>query len=167
MSANLEAEMNLQLLPTTTTAEAEETLEDLAEELEIPPYRYEQAEASYKSLGRWLNRENSRIRQYGPQVHVQGSFGLGTVIPPITDDEHYDVDPVTSLPPDQGSGQPDPANAALTHGGIDLRPRKCRGGPALLRNATITIAARGSRLAAGLEEAPSGVARLLGVLQHA
>src|SRR3981189_1928950 len=69
--------MNLQLRP-TTTAEAEETLEDLAEELEIPPYRYEQAEASYKSLGRWLNRENSSIRQYGRQVHVQGSFGLGT-----------------------------------------------------------------------------------------
>jgi len=85
--------MNLQLRP-TTTAEAEETLEDLAEELEIPPYRYEQAEASYKSLGRWLNRENSSIRQYGPQVHVQGSFGLGTVIPPIADDEHYDVDAI-------------------------------------------------------------------------
>jgi len=85
--------MNLQLRP-TTTVEAEETLEDLAEELEIPPYRYEQAEASYKSLGRWLSRENSSIRQYGPQVHVQGSFGLGTVIPPIADDEHYDVDAV-------------------------------------------------------------------------
>jgi hypothetical protein len=27
-------------------------------------------------------------------VHVQGSFGLGTVIPPISDEEHYDVDAV-------------------------------------------------------------------------
>src|SRR4051812_8131462 len=92
-SANLETEMNLQVRP-TTTAEAEETLEDLAEELEIPPYRYEQAETSYKSLGDWLNREGSSIRQYEPQVHVQGSFGLGTVIPPINDNEHYDIDAV-------------------------------------------------------------------------
>ena len=27
-------------------------------------------------------------------MHVQGSFGLGTVIPPISDEEHYDVDAV-------------------------------------------------------------------------
>ena len=84
--------MNVQVR--TTTTEAEETLEALAEELEIPQHRYEDAERSYKSLGDWLNRENSSIRQYEPQVHVQGSFGLGTVIPPIADDEHYDVDAV-------------------------------------------------------------------------
>jgi len=84
--------MNVQVR--TTTAEAEETLEALAEELEIPQHRYEDAERSYRSLGDWLNRENSSIRQYEPQVHVQGSFGLGTVIPPIADDEHYDVDAV-------------------------------------------------------------------------
>jgi hypothetical protein len=84
--------MNVQVR--TTTPEAEETLEALAEELEIPQHRYEDAERSYKSLGDWLNRENSSIRQYEPQVHVQGSFGLGTVIPPIADDEHYDVDAV-------------------------------------------------------------------------
>ncbi|MGZ6242842.1 MAG: nucleotidyltransferase domain-containing protein [Candidatus Binataceae bacterium] len=60
----------------------------------MPQHRYEDAERSYQSLGDWLNRENSSIRQYEPQVHVQGSFGLGTVIPPIADDEHYDVDAV-------------------------------------------------------------------------
>ena len=84
--------MNVQVR--TTTAEAEKILEALAEELEIPQHRYEDAERSYQSLGDWLNRENSSIRQYEPQVHVQGSFGLGTVIPPIADDEHYDVDAV-------------------------------------------------------------------------
>jgi hypothetical protein len=88
--------MNVHMRPTVTT-EAEEVLEDLAEELEIPPYRYQQAETSYKSLGAWLNRSTSSIRQYDPQVHVQGSFGLGTVIPPISDTEHYDIDAVSEF----------------------------------------------------------------------
>ncbi|MGY0574190.1 nucleotidyltransferase domain-containing protein [Bradyrhizobium sp. RDM12] len=77
-----------------TTEEAAKTLEALAKELEISPHRYEQAETSYRSLGDWLNRPASSIRQFDAQVHVQGSFGLGTVIPPISDDEHYDVDAV-------------------------------------------------------------------------
>lgn len=85
--------MNLHMRP-TVTPQAEETLEDLAESLAIPETRYEQAERSYKALGEWLNRPDSSIRQYDPQVHVQGSFGLGTVIPPISDEEHYDVDAV-------------------------------------------------------------------------
>jgi hypothetical protein len=76
------------------TPEAEETLEDLTDSLAIPESRYEQAERSYKALGDWLNRPDSSIRQFDPQVHVQGSFGLGTVIPPISDEEHYDVDAV-------------------------------------------------------------------------
>jgi hypothetical protein len=78
----------------TVTPEADEILEDLAEELEIPQHRYEQAETSYKSLGDWLNRPESSIRNYDPQVHVQGSFGLGTVTPPLTEKDEYDIDAV-------------------------------------------------------------------------
>lgn len=88
--------MNVYMRP-TVTPEAEETLEDLADSLAIPESRYEQAERSYKSLGDWLNRPNSSIRQFDPQVHVQGSFGLGTVIPPISDEEHYDIDAVSEF----------------------------------------------------------------------
>ncbi|UPK39899.1 nucleotidyltransferase [Bradyrhizobium sp. 186] len=85
--------MNVHMRP-SVTPEAEETLEDLADSLAIPESRYEEAERSYKSLGDWLNRPASTIRQFDPQVHVQGSFGLDTVIPPISDEEHYDVDAV-------------------------------------------------------------------------
>lgn len=85
--------MNVHTRP-TVTPEAEEMLEDLAESLEISEHRYEQAEKRYKSLGEWLNRPESTIRQYDPHVHVQGSFGLGTVTPPLTDDDEYDVDAV-------------------------------------------------------------------------
>ncbi|WP_245331921.1 nucleotidyltransferase [Bradyrhizobium sp. NAS80.1] len=85
--------MNVHVRP-VITPEAEETLEDLADSLAIPESRYEQAERSYKALGDWLNRPASSMQQFDPQVHVQGSFGLGTVIPPISDGEHYDVDAV-------------------------------------------------------------------------
>jgi hypothetical protein len=76
------------------TRESEEFLEDLAEELSVPPSRYEQAERSYKSLGDWLQREASTARQYDPKVYVQGSFRLGTTIRPSSDAEEYDIDSV-------------------------------------------------------------------------
>lgn len=76
------------------TRESEEFLEDLAEELSVPPGRYEQAERSYNSLGEWLLRDASSVRQYGPKVYVQGSFRLGTTIRPSNDAEEYDIDSV-------------------------------------------------------------------------
>jgi hypothetical protein len=74
--------------------QSEEFLEDLAEELSVPPSRYEQAEQSYNSLGSWLHREASRVRRYDPQVYVQGSFRLGTTIRPSSEEEEYDIDSV-------------------------------------------------------------------------
>ena len=58
----------------TVTKQAEAYLEALAKALEIPPARYEQAERSYKSLGEWLHRDESSVKNYGPDVFVQGSF---------------------------------------------------------------------------------------------
>ncbi|KZD07361.1 nucleotidyltransferase [Oceanibaculum pacificum] len=75
----------------------EELLEDLAESLQIPPSRYEAAERSYKSVGDWLHREASSLRQADPQVYIQGSFRLGTAIRPVSDAEDYDVDLVCEL----------------------------------------------------------------------
>lgn len=76
------------------TKDAEEYLQDLADELEVPDSRYEQAERSYKSLGDWLHRDQSTVRAFGPQVYVQGSFRLGTAIKPANDAEEYDIDAV-------------------------------------------------------------------------
>jgi Second Messenger Oligonucleotide or Dinucleotide Synthetase domain len=81
----------------TRTRESEEFLEDLVEELSVPPSRYEQAERSYKSLGDWLHRDASSVRQYGPKVYVQGSFRLGTTIRPLNEAEEYDVDSICEL----------------------------------------------------------------------
>jgi len=81
----------------TITKQAEAYLEALAKALEIPPARYEQAERSYKSLGEWLHRDESSVKNFGPDVFVQGSFRLGTVIKPEFDGEEYDVDCTCSL----------------------------------------------------------------------
>lgn len=79
------------------TSSSQRYIEALVEELDISEARYEQAEDSYKSLGRWLNRPDSTIAAYDPAVYVQGSFGLGTVIKPLNLDEEYDVDAVCEL----------------------------------------------------------------------
>lgn len=72
-------------------------LKALAEELDISETRYDQAYQRYHSLGRWLNRDASSIKQFEPSMYVQGSFAFGTVIKPYTDTEEYDVDMVCEL----------------------------------------------------------------------
>lgn len=84
-------------MATKATSIAKSYLDALADELEISDARYEQAEGSYQSLGRWFNRPASSIKAYGPAVYVQGSFGLGTVIKPLHADEEYDIDAVCEL----------------------------------------------------------------------
>ncbi|MDG4720063.1 MULTISPECIES: nucleotidyltransferase domain-containing protein [Thalassospira] len=76
----------------TLTKQAEDYLDALANELEIPPARYEQAERSYKTLGEWFHRPTSSVAKYEPEVFVQGSFRLGTVIKPNSSEEQYDID---------------------------------------------------------------------------
>ena len=84
-------------MATNLTDTAEKYLEALADELTISDSRYDQAHESYRSIGNWLNRDDSGVRKYRPAIYVQGSFALGTVIKPLTDAEEYDVDSVCQL----------------------------------------------------------------------
>lgn len=79
------------------TAAAADFLERLALELDVPTSRYEEAESRYHSVGDWLGREESSLREHSPNVYVQGSFRLGTPIRPVNDEEHYDIDLVCEL----------------------------------------------------------------------
>lgn len=79
------------------TAAASAYVERLAEELDVPPSRYEEARRRYKSVGEWLCRDASTLKDLEPEVYVQGSFCLGTPIRPVNEDEHYDVDLVCEL----------------------------------------------------------------------
>lgn len=72
-------------------------IEKLAEELAVPQDRFDQAERRYKDLGEFLHREESKVRDYDPDVYIQGSFALGTPIKPSSTDEDYDLDIVVSF----------------------------------------------------------------------
>lgn len=93
----IESQGGVIIMANRVTSIAKTYLEALAEELEISDARYEQAQESYQSLGRWFNRPASRLANYSPTVYVQGSFGLGTVIKPLHATEEYDVDAVCEL----------------------------------------------------------------------
>ncbi|HIO02674.1 MAG: nucleotidyltransferase [Thalassospira sp.] len=72
----------------------EALIEQLASELDVPDSRYESAERSYKSVGSWLERQESRFSTVDFNVYTQGSFRLGTAIKPYEANEHYDLDVV-------------------------------------------------------------------------
>lgn len=75
----------------------EDYLTALVEELSVPAQRYEQAARSYKAFAEWLHRRESTLFAYDPDVYLQGSFKLGTVIRPHGRDDEYDVDAVCLL----------------------------------------------------------------------
>lgn len=79
------------------TAAAADFLERLAVELDVPTSRYNEAKRRYHSVGEWLGREESTLKDYSPEVYVQGSFRLGTPIRPVNEEEHYDIDLVCEL----------------------------------------------------------------------
>lgn len=72
-------------------------LEKLSNELDISESHFKEAEERYKAIGKWLLRDNSNVSQYNPDIYPQGSFRLGTVIKPKTDEEKYDIDLVCEL----------------------------------------------------------------------
>lgn len=75
----------------------EDALEELARAIDIPEKKAEEARAHYKSLGEWLERDDSTIAQYDPYVAPQGSFLLGTTNRPVGENEKYDVDAICRL----------------------------------------------------------------------
>ena len=65
--------------------------------LDIPDHVYEDATLKYEDVGNWLGAQDSALLQYSPDIYVQGSFRLGTVVRPITDTDEYDIDLVCRL----------------------------------------------------------------------
>lgn len=68
--------------------------EQLYKELDIPENYYEKANTSYTSFNSWLERDDSSLREYEPEIYLQGSFKLGTVIKPVGENDSYDIDMV-------------------------------------------------------------------------
>ena len=91
------SKLNMLGVATQFTPSAADFMERLAAELEVPPSRYEEATRRYESVGAWLDRDESSLKDYDPVVYVQGSFRLGTPIRPASENEHYDIDLVCEL----------------------------------------------------------------------
>ena len=79
----------------TIEGELLQILRDLADELDVPPSKYEAAQERYESVGKWLN-DDPKLKNRNTQIYPQGSFALGTVIKPIADQE-YDVDAICRM----------------------------------------------------------------------
>jgi hypothetical protein len=72
-------------------------LDFVVEHLDIPRSLYEKTRDRHRSLGEWLQREESVLARFDPDVRPQGSFRFGTVIRPLRDDDEYDLDNVCVL----------------------------------------------------------------------
>lgn len=85
----------------TNQKQLAQLLSNLAEEVDVPESKYNEAKNRYEAVGRWLNQEDSALAIYAPEIYPQGSFALGTVVRPIAGDD-YDIDAVCLLQCDQG-----------------------------------------------------------------
>lgn len=68
-----------------------------ADTLDIPEHVYEDATIKYEDVGEHLAADDSDLRPYNPQIYVQGSFRLGTVVHPYSRGDEYDIDLVCQL----------------------------------------------------------------------
>lgn len=80
-----------------TRKEISQHLDDAIQEIEISPSNLEKAHQRYQSVGRWLCREESSLKNFSPNIYPQGSFNLGTAVKPISLDDDYDVDSVCEI----------------------------------------------------------------------
>ena len=60
----------------------------IAEELDISDTLFEKAVTSYTALGEYIDNHCD----FSVSVYTQGSFRLGTVIRPLSEEDEYDLD---------------------------------------------------------------------------
>jgi hypothetical protein len=79
-----------------------EVLRLIAEKLDLDETRYKDACEKYGAVANWLDQSDSRLSTNHPVIYPQGSFELGTVVKPLSEDE-YDIDLVCELSDFTGS----------------------------------------------------------------
>ena len=72
-------------------------LNEIAQSLDISDTLFEDAERKYRAVGSWLSEGDSQLAKFTPEIYPQGSFLLGTVIKPLSDEDEYDIDLVFRL----------------------------------------------------------------------
>lgn len=79
-------------MTSTASDQLSDILEQIAESLDIPDEVREEAVQKYEEVGHWLEEQDKVQGRRPPTIYPQGSFRLGTVIRPKTDNDEYDVD---------------------------------------------------------------------------
>lgn len=70
--------------------------ESVATSLDIGDSLYDDAVQRYECLGEWLSRPESGIAGL-EHIYAQGSFALGTVVRPLSDNDEYDIDLISEV----------------------------------------------------------------------
>lgn len=76
-------------MSTYTKEELNDIFRAVAKTIDISDKMFDAAEEEYTALGEWIDGETP---DYRISIYPQGSFGLGTVVKPISDDDDYDLD---------------------------------------------------------------------------
>ena len=87
----------MKLITLEARAELSRILEQVAIALDISDTQHNNIVASYDAVGSWLSAPDSLLARYKPIIGAQGSFILGTMIPPTNGRDDLDVDLVCRL----------------------------------------------------------------------
>ena len=85
------------MLDTEKKTQVSQILRHLADSIDISESRYEDAVEKYEAVGNWLGKEGSPLVLYNPEISPQGSFNLGTIVKPVSQEDTYDIDLVCQL----------------------------------------------------------------------
>ena len=79
------------------TSQLNEIIIELVRKLDITDTEFDTLTKSYQTVGNYLAEESSPLYSYSPEIRPQGSFLLGTVVRPVSDDADIDIDLVCEL----------------------------------------------------------------------
>lgn len=82
-----------------TLKEIDRLLDSLCSKITISGEMFDTAKKEYEALGNWIDKVTP---DYKAHIYTQGSFALGTVIKPISEEDDYDIDLVCELERDYG-----------------------------------------------------------------
>lgn len=77
--------------------ELNKILISIAKELDITEAQHKLAIERYQAMNNWLGRNNGLLYKYSPIIRPQGSFLLGTVVRPISEEGDIDIDLICEL----------------------------------------------------------------------
>jgi len=77
--------------------ELSDLLDRAMKSMDLTPAQYAAGMERYEAVVDWLTAANGPLVQFDPDVYLQGSWALGTVIRPWNDRDEFDIDMVIQL----------------------------------------------------------------------